>query len=171
MIDWEGIMTREGPAVWRTVWRLVSNRADADECFQETFVAAFQYARERAVENWRALLLRMATARAIDRLRQRMTRQGRETPLGDAEVNRLVSIAPSPPSQAESAELSANLRAALAEVPARQAEVFCLFYLEGWSYPEIAQHLAISTDVVGVWLHRTRHRLRELLGVKNEVSS
>ena len=171
MIDWEGILTREGPAVWRAAWRVLGHRADADECFQETFVAAVQYAREHAVENWRALLLRMATARAIDRLRRRVSRRSHEEPLADTHVDHLTASDPSPQSRMESAELSANLRAALVEIPERQAEVFCLFHLEGWSYPEIAEHLSISTDVVGVWLHRTRQRLRELLREKNEVSS
>lgn len=78
---------------------------------------------------------------------------------------------PLPLQAAENAELSATLRLAMAEIPSRQAEVFCLFHLDGWSYPEIAEHLAISTDVVGVWLHRARGRLRELLAEMNEVSS
>ncbi len=171
MIDWQGMLERDGPAVWRTAWRILGHRADADECFQETFVAALEYAKDYEVANWRALLLRMATARAIDRLRQRVTRRGHETPLTESHIDHLMTSDPSPPRRVESAELSAQLRAALAHVPAGQGEVFCLFYLEGWSYPEIADHLAISTDVVGVWLHRTRQRLRELLREPNEVSS
>ena len=67
--------------------------------------------------------------------------------------------------------IDTQMRGLVRVIHPRQAEVFCLFYLEGWSYPEIATHLAISTDVVGVWLHRARHRLRELLGdPKHEVS-
>ena len=31
-----------------------------------------------------------------------------------------------------------------------------------------AEHLTISTDVVGVWLHRARRRLRELLAAMND---
>src|SRR5690348_6747905 len=114
MIDWEGILSREGPAVWRTAWRVLGHRADADECFQETFVAAVEYAREHAVDNWRALLLRMATARAIDRLRRRVSRRTHETPLVDDQIDHLTSPGPSPDHRMESAELSANLRTALA---------------------------------------------------------
>ena len=167
MIDWEGILSRDGPAVWRTAWRVLGNRADADEVFQETFVCAVEYSRTHAVNHWRALLQRLATARAIDRLRLRVRRRNREMPLPD---DHLQSLAPLPSQSMENAELSAKLRAALAEIPARQAEVFCLFHLDGWTYPQIAEHLAISTDVVGVWLHRARGRLRELLQEMNEVS-
>ena len=168
MIDWEGILSHDGPAVWRTAWRVLGNRADADEVFQETFVSAVEYSRTHIVIHWRALLQRLATARAIDRLRQRVRRKDREMPLP---ADHLQASIPLPSQAAENAELSAKLRAALAEIPSRQAEVFCLFHLDGWSYPEIAEHLAISTDVVGVWMHRARGRLRELLSEMNEVSS
>jgi len=168
MIDWEGILSHDGPAIWRTAWRVLGNRADADEVFQETFVAAVEYSRTHTVIHWRALLQRLATARAIDRLRRRVRRNNREMPLS---IDHPQTSIPLPLQAAENAELSAKLRVALAEIPPRQAEVFCLFHLDGWSYPEIAEHLAVSTDVVGVWLHRARGRLRELLGEMNEVSS
>ena len=42
MIDWDNLLAREGSAVWRTVYRLVRNQADAEECFQETFLAALE---------------------------------------------------------------------------------------------------------------------------------
>ena len=45
MIDWEGIVREHRPAVWRTAHRLLGNRADADECFQETFAAAVEWVR------------------------------------------------------------------------------------------------------------------------------
>jgi DNA-directed RNA polymerase specialized sigma24 family protein len=65
MIDWQGILSRDGPAVWRTAWRVLGNRADADECFQEAFVAALEYSSTHTVKHWRALLQRLAAARAI----------------------------------------------------------------------------------------------------------
>ena len=168
MIDWEGILSRDGPAVWRTAWRVLGNRADADEVFQETFVAALEYSGTHAVIHWRGLLQRLATSRAIDRLRQKVRRRNREMPLPE---DHLKSSEPMPSQGAENAELSAKLRRALAGIPPRHAEVFCLFHLDGWSYPEIAEHLAISTDVVGVWLFRAKGKLRELLAEKKEVSS
>ena len=154
----------DAPAVWRTAWRVLGHSGDADECFQETFVAALEYVRQgHAVQNWRALLQRIATTRAIDRLRRRVRQQSREAILEDDH--------PSPsrlPHEAlESAELSATLRRALARLPDGQAEVFCLFHIEGWSYREIAESLSISTDLVGVWLQRAKCRLRELLAAVN----
>ena len=82
MIDWEGILSRDGPAVWRCACRLLGRADEAEECFQETFVAAMEAFARGPVRNERALLLRLATARAMDRLRARYRRRSREVSAG-----------------------------------------------------------------------------------------
>ena len=42
MPDRQEIVSRDGDAVWRTAYRYLGNRADADECFQEAFLAAWE---------------------------------------------------------------------------------------------------------------------------------
>ncbi len=160
MLDWQAIVSREGPVVWQTAYKILGHQADAEECFQETFLAALEASRRESVQCWRALLKRLAVARAVDRLRQHRRRAAREavTPL-----ETLPSPESSPSQTAEDKELSQRLREALARVPPKQAEVFCLHCLEGWSYEDIARQLALSTDAVGVLLHRARKRLRRLL--------
>lgn len=167
MIDWDELMRREGSAVWRTAYRLLRNRADADECFQETFLAALEVANRQPVRNWPALLQRLATSRSVDRVRKRLRRQRREevADLG------LVEAAHGDPSQeAEAAELTSALRWAIAQLPTRQAEVFCLHQLGDWSYQQIADQLGMSSNAVGVILHRTRQKLQELLKMQNRLS-
>ncbi len=160
MPDWEAILRRDGPAVWRTAYRLLGHRADADECFQEAFLAALEVARRGPVRHWRGLLQRLAAARAVDRLRERY-RRGRPRSVDD--TNALGSPPPSPSRAAEDAELIEQLRQALARLPAQQAEVFCLHGLEGWSYQDIAHQLGVTINAVGVLLHRARQQLRALL--------
>jgi RNA polymerase sigma-70 factor (ECF subfamily) len=165
--DWESILRADGPAVWRTARRLVGNDADADECFQEVFIDALEFSRKRPVQHWRALLTKLATARAIDHLRRRSRRLNREEPMDWENLSQTGAL---PPAQAETAELSQLLRNALAEIPPKQAEVFCLACLDGWSYQQIAEQLAISVNSVGVLIHRARQKLRDLLASINEVS-
>ena len=160
MVDWDGIIDREGPAVWRTVRRLLTDRADAEDCFQETFLAALQLWRREPVRSPRAALRRLATARAIDTLRRRYRAARRESSESPATRS---DPAPSPPDRAAAAELAEALRAALAELPGRQADAFCLHCLDGHSYREVGDELNLSVDAVGVLLHRARVRLRELL--------
>jgi RNA polymerase sigma-70 factor (ECF subfamily) len=172
MIDWEGILRRDGPAVWKTAWKVLGDRADADECFQEACLAAVEYSKKNKVQQWRPFLHRLATTRAIDRLRQRARRRRRETPL-TPDLN--LTGGASPPQLAEESEQVDRLRLAITELPPKQAEAFCLFHMSGWSYAEIADALNVSSDLVGVWLQRGRDRLRKILtngqDAKNEVPS
>ena len=165
MPDWREIIDRDGGAVWQTAYRLLGNRADADECFQEALLAALEVSRREEVRNWRALLQRLATARAVDRLRH-SRRQGIRHRVDDWDA--VCGPAPQPAQVVEDAELSERLRAALACLPPKQAEVFSLNALEGWSYAEVAQHMKISIDSVGVLLHRARQRLRPLLELSDK---
>lgn len=161
MPDWDRIVEEHGRLVWRTAYRLLGNHADAGDCFQDTFVSALAVARRQRVENWGGLLQRLATARALDRLRNRLRRSGRDGPLDDeADV---LSPIPGPPLQAEVRELDQRIRRALAGLPAKQAEAFCLHYLEQWSCGEIGRHLGIAPNAVGSLLHRARAGLRETL--------
>jgi RNA polymerase sigma-70 factor, ECF subfamily len=168
MIDWDGMLKREGPAVWKTAWKVLGNQADADECFQEACLAAVEYSKTHVVRQWRPLLHQMATARAIDRLRQRIRRKSRESPFPQ---DGLASAAASPLQLAQDAELAVRLRQALIDLPHKQAQVFCLFHMSGWSYLEIAENLNVSTDLVGVWLLRAREHLRKTLSGKKDAMS
>jgi RNA polymerase sigma-70 factor (ECF subfamily) len=56
--------------------------------------------------------------------------------------------------------MTQRLRSALARLPAKQADAFCLHCLEGWSYREIAAHLDARVDHVGVLISRARVALR-----------
>jgi RNA polymerase sigma-70 factor (ECF subfamily) len=159
MPDWPEILKADGPAVWRTAYRLLGNRADADDCLQEAFLAALEISRRQEVRHWRGLLQHLAAARALDRLRQR----GRGPRGGTADWDTDPGRAPPPPQGAEDNELAEALRAALGRLAATQAQAFWLHCVEGYSYDEVARHLKISTDAVGVHLHRARRQLRRLL--------
>ncbi|HTU24519.1 MAG TPA: sigma-70 family RNA polymerase sigma factor [Pirellulales bacterium] len=167
MTNWDTIVASDGPLVWRTLWRLLADRADVEECFQETFVAALNLSRRERVGSWPAVLCHLATARAIDRLRARYRENGRR---GGAEavavplLESAVSSEASPEQRAIAAELSERLREALTRLPERQAEIFSLHALCGLSYREVSQQMQLSEGAVGVAVHRARRRLRELLG-------
>ena len=61
-------------------------------------------------------------------------------------------------------ELSERLREAMAQLSEKQAEVFFLHALCGWSHREVGQRMEMTENAVGVTIHRVRQRLRELLG-------
>ena len=57
-------------------------------------------------------------------------------------------------------ERSALVRAAVDQLPERDAEMLMLKYGEGWSCREMAERLGISVVAVESRLHRARERLR-----------
>lgn len=160
MIDWERIVEEDGPAVWRICWRLLCNRADAEEAFQETFIAAVELSRREKLATPRAILQHLATARSIDRLRSRQRRRNRHEAVDDQRLNEESAPGVTPRQNAEATELSGALRDALATLPKKQAQCFSLHAIEGWSYQEIAEQLSISVDHVGVLIHRARTKLK-----------
>lgn len=160
MIDWQAIIEEHGPAVWQTAYRLLGNHADAADCFQETFVSALNVSRRQRVQSFSALLTRLATARAIDQLRRRFRRSDCSRSPDDGSA--VEDEAPCPAEQAQQRELAGRVRRLLDQLPAQEAQAFCLRYLNDMSYQEIAGALGISTNAAGVLLHRAKARLREL---------
>jgi RNA polymerase sigma-70 factor (ECF subfamily) len=161
MADWSKIVEEHGPLVWRTAFRLLHCEADADDCSQRTFQSAMKLAGSQPVKNWPGMLVRLATARALDRLRQRRRQALRLSGLPDEPV--VDGKAHDPFEDAAAEELAARLRQALAAIDPVEAQVFCLACLEDWSYHEIACQLDITVNHVGVLLSRARAVLRDRL--------
>ncbi|MHC4483026.1 MAG: RNA polymerase sigma factor [Planctomycetota bacterium] len=167
-VDWRLIVRKHGPAVWQTAYKLLGNNAEAADCFQETFLCALEVSRRQRVRNFPALLARLATSRAINRLRQRIRESQRSTKSGDwADVP---AANPGPAQQAQGRELAERLREALGQLQAQEAEAFCLRYFDDMSYRQIGKELGIKANAAGMLLHRARMKLRDILKVKNEVS-
>ncbi|MBN1505889.1 MAG: sigma-70 family RNA polymerase sigma factor [Sedimentisphaerales bacterium] len=158
--DWQSIVRDHGPAVWRTAYRLLANHSDAADCFQETFLAAFEIAGREPVRNVAGLLVRLATTRAIDRLRQRTRQEQRRTGANDC---RPPTVDEDPLDRAHTNDLASQLREQIHLLPPQEARVFCLRYLEAMSYRQIARELNVAINVVGVSLYRAKAKLRAAL--------
>lgn len=160
MTDWPQIMREHGQTVWRTVYRMVGNDADAADCFQNVFVAAIELSRKESVKNWEALLQRLANARSLECLRRRYRKSEQLTVALEAPP---VDHRADPSDLAAGRELAEELRQALVAIDDRQAEVFCLSCVEGVAYREIANQLGITVNHVGVLLSRARSNLQKRL--------
>jgi RNA polymerase sigma-70 factor (ECF subfamily) len=156
MTDWRTILAEHGPAVWRTVYRLLDHHADALDCYQDTFLAAWRYAERRPVADWAPFLTSLATRRAMDCLRKRYRDRRRVAPLdGRPEP----SSPDSPTEHASAGELMDRVREGMAGLSGKQAEVFWASCVEGLSHREISERMDIPPGEVRVLLHRARARL------------
>lgn len=160
-MEWEHIIEQHSSIVWRTVNRLIPETTDAADCFQRTFISAWELSQSESVRNWPALLRRLASARALERLRELARNRARHCEIPAAGV--IDKRSNDPASDAEATELEGCLRIALAEIDPREAEVFCLACLEGMAYRAIGSQMGLSVNHVGVLLNRARSKLRSRL--------
>lgn len=133
-------------------WRILGREADAEDAMQDTFLKAYELSAKEPVRNWGGLLRRLATTTALARLRLR----GRAM---HSNVSDLPSREHSPADDLERQELEDRLRLGIANLPPRDAEVFCLRYLESLSHQEIAESLDLAYPAVTSAIYRARRRL------------
>ena len=162
MTDWPSILAEHGDAVWRTVYRLLDHHADALDCYQETFLAAWRFAQREPVAEWRPFLVSLATRRATDRLRQRYRDRARTARCDGP--NEPSSEAECPVGYATAQELMDRVREGIAQLPEKQAQVFWLSCVEGLSHQQISDCLEIKPGEARVLLHRARTQLGAMLG-------
>ena len=132
-------------------WRR-SGRADADDCFQETFIAALRaYPRLRDGSNLRGWLLTIAQRKAIDhhRAAQRST-TGAALPRW-----------PRSPSATPSAD--AGIWHAVAALPPKQRTAVALRYACDLPHREIAAAIGCSEEAARRSVHEGIKRLRKEL--------
>jgi DNA-directed RNA polymerase specialized sigma24 family protein len=125
--------------------------SDADDCFQETWIAALRgYPRLRSSENLRGWLLRIAQRKAIDAHRARGRRAVPVASVPDSGTG--------PPS-VDGAE--PGLWEAVRELPPKQrTAVYCRSVL-GMPYAELASLLDCSQDAARRNVHEGLKQLRE----------
>ncbi len=150
-------------AAYRAAFRLLGCREDALDVLQETFLALHRDGADVATERVRAWVLRVATNRAIDRLR------GRRGADAEVEPDRWPArVADGPADHAERAEVRHRVAAALDRLSARQREVVLLRVYENESFVRIAERLEITEGACKAHFRRGLETLREVLDTPEE---
>ena len=120
--------------VWRFLVAAVGRDA-ADDCFQETFLAALRgYPKLRDASNLRAWVMTIADRKAIDHHRSR-TRAA--VPVGDA---------PEPREHERRTSPATSRRAACRALPPRQRSVLLLRYAGDMTHAQVAAALGCSEE-------------------------
>lgn len=155
--DWDQVVAGHAQRVLRVAVRILGSVEDAEDVSQEVFAEAFRLHQRGPVQSWAGLLVRLATLRAIDRLRRR--RSASELREGDW------TSAVEPSDELAAAELAAWLRDAISRLPDQQAAVFAMIHFEHLSRGDVAAALGISTDSVSTALYKARQKLHEQLTI------
>ena len=165
MTEWAEIVEGYGQVVWRSAYRLLGGPKDAADCFVETFVSAAQVLERRAASDISVLLARLATAKSIERLRRRYRRGA------GADAVDLVYVPKDElgrDDQIQTRELVGQLQKALCRLPAQEAEVFCLHYLNDFSPRQIGKELGIDGKTANILAQRSRRKLSQFMESKDK---
>lgn len=149
---------RHLPSVLACAWRILGDRAEAEDVAQETFVRLLRKAPEWQTDGpaLRSWLLRVATNLCIDRHRAR----SRLAPMPE-DIERLVDRDSAPLDQ--DLAIRRAVRSAVAHLPDRQRAALVLVHFQGFSGQEAASALGVSSEALESLLARARRRLKKVL--------
>lgn len=136
--------------VYGVLFQLMGDRAEAEDLTVETFWRLWDRAprREWNLAGW---LYRVALRLGYNALRARRRRARYEIEAGSQALE--TSAPPGPEQAAEAAEERSRVRAALGQLPERDAQLL-LLRTAGLSYKELAAALKLAPGSIGVLLSR-----------------
>jgi RNA polymerase sigma factor (sigma-70 family) len=153
-VDFEELFQRLYPSLFRYLHRLTGDADLADDVAQESFVRLLS--QSIPAEETRPWLFTVATNLVRDGVRKTGRRE------------RLITTAPvlhatiaAPDAQLEQSERISGVRAALAQLPARDQQLL-LMREEGFKYDEMAQAVGVAASSIGTLLARALRRFAEV---------
>ena len=164
-VDWQSALKTHDRWLRTVVLARLGERGAVDDVMQEVSLAAVA---QRAPINDAAKvapwLYRLAVTQSL--LYRRKRGRGRKLTDRYAEQTQPSEVdarAGDPLDWLLATERRELVRAALFQLPRREAEILLLKYSQDWSYHDIAAHLGVSHSAVETRLHRARQRMREIL--------
>ncbi len=153
--------------LYRMALAWTGDPALADDLAQETLTRALQKAHQvRDPERFNGWLFAVLHSCWREHLRRRRPEQ-----LDEEEKHRLPAGDPGPAQLRNSGQISALVRAAVADLPDGQRQVVSLVDLEGLSYAEVAGVLSVPVGTVMSRLCRARRALQSrLLSLHQETT-
>lgn len=146
--------------VYGVLFRLLGERAEAEDLTVETFWRLWRHA-PAASENLGGWLYRVALRLGYNALRAARRRTRYELEAGVAALE--TSAPPDPARAVELAEERARVRAALEQLPQREAQLLVLRQA-GLSYKELAAALGVAPGSIGTLLHRAEAAFEQVYG-------
>lgn len=166
----EEIFVHYFPPIYRLLLRLLGSADEAEDVAQEVFLKLYYQPLAPDQGHYlSAWLYRVATHLGYNALRSRVRRQRRQEAWEQSRSQRSIS---DPEADTLRNETQSEVRAILAELPPKQAQILFLRY-QGLSYEELARIMEVRSSSVGTLLARaeyafeTKYRER-YLGSKKE---
>lgn len=166
------LLERYERPVFSLIYRMVRDRALAEDLTQEAFIRAFNaiggYNPGYKFSSW---IFKIAHNLTIDHLRRKridtISLDGSPDALSAEEQARTRPIVESPDERpdayVENLELGGEIEAAIGRLRPHYRTVTLLRHVEGYSYNEIAEIMDLPLGTVKTYIHRARLELKEAL--------
>jgi RNA polymerase sigma-70 factor (ECF subfamily) len=165
----EQVFLAQYQGIYRLLFRIVGSAGDAEDLAQETFLRLYRQPFEAGRQhNLPAWLYRVATNLAYNHLRSRQRSAHRDEAL-EHQSPAEERVAPDPAVLVQRSDEQGAVRAVLASLPERQAQLLLLRHA-GFSYRELAEAVGVAAGSVGTLLARAEaafeaaYRAREVAG-------
>lgn len=158
--EFESVFLKHYTRVYGLLFRLVGDRAEAEDLALETFWRLWERppARNDDLFGW---LYRVATRLGYNALRAAKRRSQYEAQAGPEAVE--ITMPPDPAAESERGDERRRARQALQHLTARDAQLLILRH-SGFSYKEIAAALGVSPNSVGTLLARAEEEFERWYG-------
>jgi len=152
------LVSRHHVRCFNLAWRVLSDRAEAEDAVQEAFLKIWTHAARYDPNkgNFGGWLTRIVTNCALDRRRMVKNVTALEEP------NWVADEQPGADRRAESGDLYRLME----EMPQRQRAAITLFYIEGYSMSEVADIMDSNVKAVESMLSRGRAALKSLIAAQ-----
>ncbi|MEO1660926.1 MAG: sigma-70 family RNA polymerase sigma factor [Pseudomonadota bacterium] len=154
------LVNRNMPIVFRVAFRMLQDRAEAEDVTQETFLRAW-----KALPDWqpKAKFSTWACTVALNLCRDRLRKK---KPVLMDQLPERVDTALRPEEALASQQAQAGIAAKIEALPERQREALTLCALEGMTNIEAAAAMAVSVRALESLLARARRALRAAMSAE-----
>ena len=158
------LIDRHASSIVNLAYRMVGNRAEAEDLAQETFLSAFKsLSTFRADAKFSTWLYRIGTNKCNDWLRAKRPGQGANDLDVDELLDGQVAENRTPEHLFSQQQVAQELEQAIQRLPPLYREAFVLKHIEGLSYEEMQEILGVNGDTLKMRVYKGRLQLsREL---------
>jgi RNA polymerase sigma-70 factor (ECF subfamily) len=164
------VLSRRLASFYRKAYRMLGNRADAEDAVQDALLAAYahldQFKGQSEMSTWLTAIVHNCALLQL-RKRQRYVYVSLDEPTGEPDAasgtEQLADHRPSPEDECQHSELSTRLTHFYAQLSPTLSRTFRLRDIEGLSIRETAQVLRIPRGTVKAQSVRARQKLKELM--------
>ena len=162
------LIDRHAGKIVNLAYRMVGNRAEAEDLAQEAFLAAFKaLSTFRADSKFSTWLYRIATNKCKDWLRVKRPGMGQQDVDIDETLDIHIAEEQTPERLLSQQQVAQALEHAVQRLPPLYREAFVLKHIEGLSYEEMEAILGVNSDTLKMRVYKGRLQLSRDLAALN----